>query len=125
MYVRACALVALGSRAATRQVLASCARTLESKADAGDAHLRLPEGANTAAFKVLELVRELSAKHAAVCKRKADADAMEVSTELKVRALKSKVSAQGLALKLEASRAAKGAAAVAAAAPAAATLPVL
>ena len=89
------------------EVLSQCARLLDSRADAGSAGgVRVPEGSSTPAFRVLELVRELTVRQADLKKRAADGNAKEAQLGSRLKQFQSKISAQSLALRLDASRAA-------------------
>ena len=66
----------------------------------------MPEGSSTPAFRVLELVRELTVRQADLKKRAADGNAKEAQLGSRLKQFQSKISAQSLALRLDASRAA-------------------
>ena len=87
-------------------MLSAAAARLQAKQDAGDdIHFRMPEGQTTPAFKVLELVRDLNARHADLRKRVSDVDASTEAMKAKLQAMTSKIQAQGLALRIDANRA--------------------
>jgi hypothetical protein len=87
------------------ELLSSSARRLDAKSDADASLPRLAEGETTTpAFKVLELVRDLSARAAELRKRASGSAAGEAALELKLKAMQSNISAQGLALKLDGAR---------------------
>ena len=83
------------------EVLAGCARTLQAQADAGVADAPpLPDGEQTTpAFKVLELVRELSARHAELRKRVSASDRQAAEVQQKLDACQKRVAAQHVAIR--------------------------
>ena len=89
------------------EALSSCARRLQARADAGaDDAVALPEGGgeggggmSTPAFRVLELVRTLSTKHAELRKRVADSTAQEKELEAKLTVCRERAAAQHIAIK--------------------------
>ena len=83
------------------QLLSNCARRLQARTDAGEKEVpRLPEGADTTpAFKVLELVRTLSARHTELKQRVAKTLAAEQMLERRISECRSKIAHQGVALR--------------------------
>lgn len=87
-------------------MLSTCSSGLQAKADAGDlSNFALPEGQSTPAFKVLEMCRDLEARHKDLRKRLTGQEAANETMKQKLRSMNEKISAQGLALKIDATRA--------------------
>ena len=85
------------------ETLQTAARKLQARSDAGESDaVRLPDGEQqTPAFKVLEVLREISQRHADLKKRASELSGQEAALNAKLESCKGKIVGQGAALQLE------------------------